>query len=82
MVQEAVEEMAVEEMAATEMAATVQGSLTGDVICGFAYLPVCLCEHALLAEAVCVCEILQQALVDGCGWHVHDGGCIATATWG
>ena len=42
----------------------------------------CLCEHALLAEAVCVCEILQRALVDGCGWHVHDGGCIATATWG
>ena len=28
----------------------------------------------LLAEAVCVCEILQRALVDGCGWHVHDGG--------
>ena len=36
---------------------------------------------AVLAEAVCACEILQRALVDGCGWCVHDSGCIATATY-
>ena len=35
-----------------------------------------------LSEAVCACEILRWVLVGGCGWRVHDGGCIATAAWG
>ena len=37
---------------------------------------------ALRAVAMCACEILRWALVGGCGWLVHDGGCIATAMWG
>jgi hypothetical protein len=38
-----------------------------------------MCFMGLPADA-CVCESLQRVLVDGCGWHVHDGRCFVVTT--